>query len=178
MPPLVEAVQYRVAQFLRALTAPYAISEDRAEQAMALLTPEAQELFRRQSPQDQHHALAVYETLRHAGHKDPHLLSAALLHDMGKARCKSPAYMRAVFVLLERFAPRLLTRLIEGERKGWRRAFIDYANHPDIGASWAEEIGCSPLTVALIRRHQEYLPDCQTKEDRLLKALQAADGMN
>ena len=181
---MVETVLYRAGQFLRALAAQ--VPEKQLEQALQTLTPEAQALFRHQAAQDQHHALAVYHTLCRAGHQDPHLLAAALLHDSGKAAARLPAWQRAIIVILDRLAPRLLARL--GHRhtgdsppQDWRRPFVVYVQHPEIGARWAEEAGCSHVTVALIRRHQEKPTDgpaLTRDEDQLLAILQAADGVN
>lgn len=182
---MVELVRYRAGQFLRALTA--RVTEEEVAKAIHILTPEAQRLFRRQTVQDQRHALAVYLALREAGHTDRQLLAAALLHDVGKAAAPLSAWQRAAIVLLDRFAPRLLACLSRVEPKGhilslpkdWRRPFVVYARHPEIGAHWAQEAGCSPLTVALIRRHQEDIkkhPPFTVTEKELLAALQAADG--
>ena len=192
---MVRTVRYRAGQFLRALAAE--VPEEEVEQAMRILPPKARRLFRRQAVQDQRHALAVYHTLRQAGHKNPQLLAAALLHDAGKAAARIPAWQRAVIVLLEHFAPRLLVRLSQGAPqgcalslpkrpalslpKGWRRSFVVHARHPQAGARWAEEAGCSPLTVALIRRHQDQSTGCSplaVEEDQLLAALQAADNLH
>ncbi|MCP4539040.1 MAG: hypothetical protein GY832_18045 [Chloroflexi bacterium] len=192
---MVKTIHYRVGQFIQALTA--RVPEKDVEQAVRVLTPTAQALFRRQAIQDQHHALAVYHTLRQAGHTNPQLLAAALLHDVGKSAARLPAWQRAIIVLVERFAPRLLARLSqkEPEERGqdltnnWRHPFIVHAQHPEIGAQWALEAGCAPLTVALIRRHQDklasHLPltnnDVEREnntEDQLLAALQAADNLH
>jgi hypothetical protein len=192
---MVRTVRYRVRQFLQAL--PAGVPEAEVEQAMHILPPKARGLFRRQAIQDQRHALAVYHTLRQTGHKNPQLLAAALLHDAGKAAARLPAWQRAVIVLLGRFTPRLLAWLGQGEPqgcalslpkgralslpKGWRRPFIVHARHPQEGARWAGEAGCSPLTVALIRRHQDQSTGCSpltVEEDQLLAALQAADSLN
>jgi hypothetical protein len=181
---MVETVRYRVGQLLRALTA--RVPDDEVKQAMRVLTPDAQGLFGRQAIQDQRHALAVYRTLYHAGHTDHQLLAAALLHDVGKAAARLPAWRRAIIVLLDRFAPRLLARLSQGEpqahvssrRRSWRYAFVVHARHPEAGAGWAQEARCSPLTVALIRRHQDRLASGRTEEDQLLAVLQAADSLN
>jgi len=170
------ALRYRVGQFLRALTA--RVSEEEVEQGISILTPEAQALFRRQATQDRHHALAVYHALRQTGHTNLQLLAAALLHDVGKAAARLPAWQRAAIVLLERFAPHLLARLSRGEPRGWRRPLVIYAQHAEVGARWAQEAGCAPLTVALIRRHHDRLASCQIGEDQLLAALQAADNLN
>ena len=188
---MLRAVCYRVGQFLRALTA--GVSENEAEQAMHVLTPEARRLFRRQAVQDQRHALAVYRALRRSGHTDHRLLAAALLHDVGKADARLPAWQRAVIVLMDRLAPRILARLGQEDAhgrllslaEGWRRPFVVHARHPQVGARWAREAGCSSRTVALIRRHHDELTAAsfpvsikEREEHRWLVALQAADNEN
>jgi len=102
---LARTVRYRVGQFLRALTARYAISEDRISRAAALLSPQARALFKEQTPQDQRHALEVYETLVDGGHTNRDLLTAALLHDVGKAACRTSPWKRGLLVLAGRLAP-------------------------------------------------------------------------
>ena len=171
-----QAIHYRVAQFFRALTT--RVSDEEVEQATRLLPPEARALFCRQAIQDQRHALAVCRALRRAGHTDPHLLAAALLHDVGKTAGRLSPPFRAMIVLLERFAPRLLARLSRGEPGLWNGPFVIHARHPERGARWAQEAGCSPLTVALIRRHEGTSPHDQTEEDQFLAVLQAADSTN
>ena len=173
---MVKTACHRVGQFFRALTA--RVSDEEVKRATRALTPEAQSLFLRQTTQDQRHALAVYRALRQAGDTDSHLLAAALLHDVGKAATWLSAVHRSIIVLLARFAPALLARLSRGEARWWNRPFVVHAHHPQIGARWAEEVGCSPLTVALIRRHEEGPADGQTEQDRLLAALRAADDAN
>jgi hypothetical protein len=120
----------------------------------------------------------VYETLCREGHTHQELLAAALLHDVGKAAARLPAWQRGMFVLAERFAPGVLHHAMRDHDRNWQRPVADYARHAEIGARWAEEAGCSPLTVALILRHEERLETCQTEEDRLLATLQAADCAN
>jgi hypothetical protein len=68
----------------------------------------------------------------------------------------------------------------EGLLERWRRPFLVHAWHPEVGARWAHQAGCSLLTIALIRRHHERLPDvtARAEEDVLLAALQAADSAN
>jgi hypothetical protein len=171
-------VRYRVEQFLRALAAQHAISDQSIEQLTGILGPRARALFVRQAPQDQRHALAVYETLCEQGHTHKGLLAAALLHDVGKAAAQLAPWQRGLFVLAERFVPRALDGAAHGPAEGWRRPFTRYARHSEIGARWAEEAGCSPVTVELIRRHEEQLQTCETEADRLLAALQAADSGN
>lgn len=173
---MTKRIRYRVGQFLRALTA--RVSDEEVKRATRALTPEAQSLFRLQAAQDQRHALAVYRALQQAGYKDPHLLAAALLHDAGKAAARLSAVHRSIIVLLGRFAPILLARLSREEPGWWDRNFVIHERHPAIGARWAEEAGCSALTVDLIRRHEEELASCRNEQDRVLAALQAADDAN
>ncbi len=190
-------VRYRVEQFLRArkaLSAEQVISDHTGEHLARVLSPAAQALFARQAPQDQRHALAVYETLCRRGYTCKDLLAAALLHDVGKAVVRLRPWQRGVFVLAERLAPGALEHVTRGRTQGLWRSFALYARHAEIGARWAEHVGCSPVTVELIGRHEEQLATCQTpvvsqacgersrtiepQEDRLLAALQAADDVN
>jgi len=180
---------YRAKQFLRALAA--RVSDEELEQAACILTPASLALFHSMAIQDQRHGFDTYTALQQAGHTNPNLLAAALLHDVGKAAARLPAWQRAVIVLLDRFAPRLLTCLSQGgpqghalgQRprglpKGWRRPFVVHARHPEVGARWVQEAGGSPLTVALIRRHQDRISNCQTEEGQLLAVLQTADNLS
>jgi hypothetical protein len=173
---MTQRIRYRVGQFFRASTA--WVPDEEVKRATRALTPEAQALFRRKAAQDQRHALAVYHALRQAGHEDPHLLAAALLHDAGKAATRLSAVHRSIIVLLGRFAPTLLACLSQGELGRWNRPFVIHARHAEIGARWAEEAGCLPLTVELIQRHEEEPTDGPTEKDRLLAVLQAADDVN
>ncbi len=167
---LTKAVRYRVEQFLRAMTAQHTISEQRIKKAAEILSPEAQALFAHQAPQDQRHALAVYETLLEEGHTNEDLLTAALLHDVGKVAAQIPAWQRGIFVLAKRFAPWALDRVLWNGNEGQGMPFIPagplvtYAEHAEIGARWAEKIGCSALTVELIRHH-EHQPEIHQPAD-------------
>jgi hypothetical protein len=168
---------YRVRQFASALLA--RVSPDDLREADEVLPPNAQELFRRLNVLDQRHSLNVMRALRRQGHAEPDLLAAALLHDAGKSAARIAPWHRAVIVLSKRFAPGLLAWLSSGEPRGWRRPFVVHRQHTEIGAEWAAQAGCSALTVSLIRRHQEPLRRAPLdEEERLLVALQRADGVN
>jgi HD superfamily phosphohydrolase YqeK len=115
----------------------------------------AQHLFFHMAPADQQHAVAVARTLSQAGQKDSVLLQAALLHDVAKS-LSQPLLYRVAVVLLQIFSPRILARLASAPLTCavWRRPFVVSVHHPQVGAAWAAEVGCSALTVRLIRFHQ------------------------
>lgn len=179
-----KAVRYRVEQFMRALTARHAIPERRIKRAVETLPPGARVLFVQQPVHDQRHALAVYETLLEQGHTNEDLLTAALLHDVGKSAAQASPWQRGFFVLAKRFVPWLLdqgdqpVRALQGEPGNPGGPLVTYGKHPEIGARWAREAGCSALTVELIRLHERQFEACRTKRDRLLAALQAADDVS
>jgi hypothetical protein len=132
------------------------------------------------APNDQRHGLNVCAALRQAGYDDPDLLIAALLHDVGKSAGPIWLWQRALIVLLQRWAPGLLRWLARGtcgaKAPWWRRGFVVHRLHPELGARWAAETNCPPTAIALIRRHQEPAKEIETDQDRLLVALQWADG--
>jgi hypothetical protein len=200
---------YRVSQFLAAVKTCLPVwvrggrdrltTEDGTLVRSSLTTLPQQQLFARMSPNDRRHALAVVYTLRQAGHHNPALVQAALLHDVGKS-AGQPLIHRVLIVLLEAFWPAALQRLskptaaasermIEDDHyvgdvslervSWWRRPFVIHARHAFIGAAWAAEAGCEPLVVELIARHQQ--PAGQEPVDskeRLLAILQWADNLN
>ena len=171
---VLHTVRYRVGQFLQACFG--VVAEDELELALSALPQRARSLFRRQARHDQRHALAVYRAVVAAGGTRPELLQAALLHDVGKGGGGAPLWVRGATVVLERLAPYYAARLGQGPAEGWRRPFVAHAQHAEEGARRAEEAGCPPLTVSLIRCHQEPVAEVRTEEDDLLAALQAADG--
>jgi hypothetical protein len=172
---------YRAQQFFRALGArmgPPAWAE-----VEAVLAPAQVALFQRMPRHDQRHSLGVARTLRAAGHDHSDLLSAALLHDVAKSVGPLRLWHRVAIVLLKAFAPRWLTWLArKAEPDHWRYPFYMHRVHPEIGARWAEEVGCSSLTVWLITHHQSPPePGGGGGKDirgRLLAALRWADGQN
>jgi hypothetical protein len=163
-------VFYRAGQFFRAVFA--RIRPNERILVCQHLTPAQAALFWQMARADQRHGLDVLYTLQRAGHDDPVLLQAALLHDVGKAAVRLTLWHRVGAVLIGRFAPRWLDRLAR-DRRGWTAAFAVHIRHPEIGARRAAEAGCSAEVVDLIRRHQDPNPG-----DRRLAALQSADRQN
>ncbi len=172
--------RYRTAQFFRAVFA--TISDDDIALVADLLgqNPAALKLFQRMSTPDRRHGIAVAKTLLADGHTDAALLQAALLHDVGKAMGQ-PLIHRVLVVVLRRTSPALLNRLASAplDCARWRRPFVINARHPDIGAQWAHEAGCSATVAQLIARHQQKpaaRPDSAI--EKLHAALYAADNKN
>lgn len=204
----IRAALYRALQFFAALKAGLlawaggGLTDNDEALVITILTNTAQRrLFAKMSPNDQRHALAVTRTLQRAGYDQPALLQAALLHDVAKSMGQ-PILHRVLIVLLKAFWPAGLQRLSEpvstlpgtGQQMAnegssfilqpsaftnWRHPFVIHAQHPAIGAAWTEEAGCEPLAVRLIARHQEMLKgEPAEEEEKLLAALQWADGLN
>ena len=126
---------YRVSQFLAAVKACLPVwvrgardsltTEDGTLIRSSLTTLPQQQLFARMSPNDRRHALAVVYTLRQAGHHNPALVQAALLHDVGKS-AGQPLIHRVLIVLLEAFWPAALQRLSKPTAAASGRMIEDY----------------------------------------------------
>lgn len=132
-------------------------TEERAEVA-EYLTEAALDLFAAMSPADQRHSLRVCRGLRARGRDEREILTAALLHDVGKAGGRVPFWTRPVVVIAKRYAPDLLTRLtvypVEEKRlSAWRRALSYAWWHAEVGADLAARAGLSERAVHYIRMH-------------------------
>jgi hypothetical protein len=126
------------------------------------LTPEQAGAFRSLPIYDRVHLFRVFARLRDEGVDDPDLLTAALLHDLGKCALGGRVRLidRTIAVLLGRLSPRLLVRLAALPAPDWRLGIALAVHHPELGAEWASELGCSPRTVWLIAHHaDDPLPD-------------------
>jgi hypothetical protein len=85
-----------------------------------------------------------------------------------------------VIVLGKRFFPEHMQRWGCSQVDTWKRPFVISSKHPEWGADLAHQAGTSPLTVYLIREHQNIIPPekIDSFEKHLLSTLQAADGQN
>jgi hypothetical protein len=175
---------YRSRQFFLALTnslKPLTLEE--RSTAWGHLPEPARLLYDAMPRADQRHSLRVMAAVQEAGHDDSALLQAALLHDCAKGEGHIQIWHRVAHVLLKAFWPALPARWAGGSapaRTDWRFPVWAHLHHPERGAELAAAAGCDPLTVTLIRRHQDP-PSLRTADptaDRLLAALQAADDDN
>jgi len=168
---------YRLQQGLRALGAWLRPVDDEA--AARHLSPPLYALYRQMRRSERLHSVRVLRDLLDAGHTQPDLLTAALLHDVGKTRHPFSLPEKVLVVLVKAFAPRLYACWGRAAPRGWRRPFAVSAQHPAWGAEMVARAGGSPLTVALIRHHADPAPAALPEETaRLLAALQAADDRN
>lgn len=168
--------RYRLWQVWLNFTVREGLSPEAWADVRLVLSGPEQTLFARFSPRDQQHSYLVYRTLRDAGHDHAQLLAAALLHDIGKVRVPPSVWDRMWPVLIEKVFPRLAARWGACEPTGWRRSFAIRHQHAAWGADMAAAAGSPPLTVLLIRRHQDP-PDLGAADetDELLRLLQWAD---
>jgi len=178
---LLGTASYRAHQFFTALKPSLSAQDQAMVRSVFSEHRQALGLFERMAAADQQHAIAVLQTLLARGEDHQALQQAALLHDAGKA-LGQPLIYRVAVVLLAVFWPAGLRQLAQVPLATcpiWRKPFVVHAQHPQIGAAWAREAGCSDLTVALIERHQEKPPQHpKTLEEQLQKALYEADGGN
>lgn len=165
---------YRASQFVRALLAQPAAGDVRL--AAQVLPPVLLPLYQGLSPAERSHAVAVLRALLRQGHTDPDLLAAALLHDVGKTRSPLHLLDRVWIVLAQRFMPTRAASWGQGPSGGWRRPFVVAAHHAMWGADLLHQQGASARLVDLVRRHHAVLPSPVPDADRLLAALQRADG--
>ena len=168
---------YRARQFFLALRAVPAPEE--VAQARTILTPTQMALFSRLQASEQAHALAVARRLVAQGETDPALLTAALLHDVGKSCFPLRVWERVWIVLGKVLFPALSKSWGNDSPTGWRRPFVVAAQHPMWGAKMVAQTEASPQVIELIRRHQDRLPSKPASPvERLLGKLQEADNEN
>jgi putative nucleotidyltransferase with HDIG domain len=170
--------RYRLWQFWQIVTAVPLEPTARAEIALILSVNELA-LFERFALNDQWHSYRVMKLLREAGHDQPALLVAALLHDVGKTKQPLSIWERSLIVLASLLLPRQTAVWGQGEAVGWKRPFAVKVQHPAWSAKMAAAAGSDSRAIRLIQRHQApIVPDDQSEEAQLLRLLQWADDQN
>jgi hypothetical protein len=151
-------VAYRLWQVRQQLGFVASLTADERREVARWLPSSAYALFTGMSPADQRHSLRVCLGLQARGCRDPQMLAAALLHDVGKSRGRVPFWTRPLIVIGKRCCPRLLQQVAIYPRydlPGWRRA-LGYAwRHAEIGADMATAAGLPERAVLYIRTHHQ-----------------------
>jgi putative nucleotidyltransferase with HDIG domain len=169
---------YRIRQFKQAVSAPE-LSEAQLAEIQTVLSDSEFALFLKFDQGEQWHSYQVMRTLQEAGHTQPELLQAALLHDVGKTRSPLSVWDRSLIVAVKQVMPEKTAVWGKDNGDGWKRPFVVKEQHPEWGAEMAEVAGSSALVVSLIRRHQDNLPETAlSEEDKLLHLLQWSDDQN
>lgn len=138
---------HRVAQFIGHLTA--RVDPGEVARARHLLPEAAWGLFNAMTTADRRHALDVAGRLLAAGHTDPDLLAAAMLHDAAKGH-RMRLWHRVAGVLLAAIAPRSLAKLASPNGGSWRYPFHLYLRHSALSAQAALQAGCPQRTADFI----------------------------
>lgn len=168
-------IAYRLGQFWQ-LVHPSPLSPEAWREIESVLSPAEMALFRRFGDADRRHGYRVMRALQETGEDESALLVAALLHDIGKTGVPVRHWERVMGTVGERFFAGRVKALGSGAAQGWRRSFAIRVQHAEWGAAMAEEAGCTPLAVDLIRRHQDKeLDRLDPGFVRLLRRLQWAD---
>ncbi|HWH23876.1 MAG TPA: hypothetical protein VNW68_03165 [Candidatus Limnocylindria bacterium] len=140
----------KVRQFGRHLTGRVRPAE---RQALAdWLTPAQLALFESMHRADQRHGLDVVESLRRAGHDDPDLLLAGLLHDCGKGPSVG-VWHRVAWSLGDHYGPRV--RAAGLRLPGFAEPFRLLDEHAKRSAELARAAGVSKRAAELIRHQDE-----------------------
>ena len=115
------------------------------------LSPAQLKVFDGMSTADRRHCLDTVAWLRAHEATDSELLVAAALHDAGKGRHAHLLY-RIVYSLGQRYGSWIWR--VASLPPHWGEGLARLREHAELSAELAEEAGCSPRTVELIR-HQE-----------------------
>ncbi len=145
-----------------------AVTGDERAGLAELLSPGELALFERMHAADRRHGLDVMAALRAGGVTDRDLLVAAVIHDCGKGR-KVRLVHRVAWSLCRHYGEwicRVARRL-----PSFRNGLETLRRHAERSAELAEEAGCSPRIVELIRLQEN-------PADEAGELLRAADEAN
>lgn len=124
------------------------------------LTPPLAQLFERFDPSEQAHAIRVCRKLIAEGETSPLLLTAALLHDIGKICYHLRLWERVWIVLfggmIRKMAwPFILDDLQLDRAAWWKRPLLVGKFHPSLGAELLRSKGVDERIVWLVQYHQD-----------------------
>jgi hypothetical protein len=163
----------RIRQTILALTAYLRPVGD--EVALQYLTDTEYSLFMSMKRSDRQHHLRVLGYLLKRNYNHPALLTAALLHDVGKSTAPFSIPDRIVAVVVNKLFPEKYRQWSSGKPVGWRTPFVVSAHHPDWGADLLSAADGDNVAVALVRHHQDEMDTVPVHIRNLLQLLQEAD---
>lgn len=152
---LAARLPYRARQFFATLRAN--VSAEERLMVAATLTPAELRLFAAMPPYDQRHCLDVHRTLLDAGHDDPLLLRAALIHDCGKLD-DAGRPMSLLWYIAATLLKRVPSLYLAAARLAPRGPIATYAEHAWRGARMASQAGSPPEIVVTIRHYHDPAP--------------------
>ena len=117
------------------------------------LTPAERTLFLAMDVADQRHSLDLRRRLSEAGYRDPDLLRAALLHDVGKGQARLRLSHRVTVVLGRALWPQGLEWLAARKCRALAWPVYVALRHAELGADAARRAGTPEDVVRLIRAH-------------------------
>ena len=173
---------YRFKQFWWGISA-RPLTADQQADIQTVLSVTEYHLYQQYSKNDQQHGHRVLQTLRQAGYNHPDLLTAGLLHDVGKSRVNMTVIDRTIVVLGQILAKKQAaqwgTLPLETAAR-WQRPFVVREQHPQWSAEMAQQAGSSPMAIALMRYHQDPLETVPSQDPlpELLIQLKWADDLN
>lgn len=163
----------RVRQTILAATA--YLRPVRDELARDYLSKTEFNLFMQMKRSDRQHHLRLLGYLLERNHTYPALLTAALLHDVGKSTVSFSILDRILAVVVNKLWPAKFEAWSKGEPTGWKKPFVASANHPRWGAELLAAAGGEEVAVALVRHHQDQVDTISSHLRDLLVILQEAD---
>ena len=166
---LVQRIQYRFKQFF-SMVGGSMRPVDWAYVREKLPADNLAALFARMPRIEKNHGVATCQKLEAQGVTATDVLTAALLHDVGKTQHFPTIWDRVLVVLVEFAAPHIATKMSQGSPRGLRRGFVIHRRHAEWGADLVSRAGATPRTVDLIRAHHTPPGD-----DIELARLQAVD---
>jgi hypothetical protein len=167
---------YRFRQFFGGVFAQ--VSDADRREADAVLNSSARAWFHALPRDLQWHGVQVMHDLQRAGVDRSDVLAAALLHDAGKAEGPNGPLARTFIVVAVHLAPDWSVRRKEIDyriARGIDRVLAIAYQHPAIAADKAAACGCDPVTIDLIRNHQDV---ARGRTDPLLQLFQQVDDQN
>lgn len=152
----------RPIQRTREVWLPVPLTESETEWVHRNIPSEFASAFFSMHPADQRHCLQVGALCHHwaMNHglneaEEALLVQAALLHDVGKAKCKLSIWIRVLHALS---LPTMFQRGLAGILPRGREQLRILQNHASLGGEILDDLGADPTIVHLVGNHHDKNP--------------------